>query len=245
MNQEDKERINDLDARIMTGDLKAKIEWASLFQMRLFNEVTPEIAERIVRYYEEGIGKYDVAALNLGALYYNGVLVPRDFAKAVQYYQMAADAEDDWIAAIACADLGYCYAYGREIPKDMKKAYESWLKGTERAPYSVNFYKLGDMYRFGNYVEKDAQKAFEYYEKAYEAIEKREENREVRGDILKRLGECWLYGTGTPVNVDKALDFLKEAKDLKETDAENGDPFAEGIADKIQAEIETAESKKK
>lgn len=55
------------------------------------------------------------AALNLGALYYEGNFIERDFKKAIHLYELATESDDNETRVRAWCNLGYCYYYGRDI----------------------------------------------------------------------------------------------------------------------------------
>src|SRR6516165_6331752 len=71
----------------------------------------------------------DASAMNsLGALYYNGQGVARDFAKAREWYQKAADKGD----AIAMTSLGWLYQNGQGVAQDLAKAREWYEKAADK-----------------------------------------------------------------------------------------------------------------
>lgn len=244
MNREDAhKKLKELELRIPFGYIGDKLEWCLLYEFSLHDEITTEAALQMQQYYTEGaeLG-IPMAALNLGAMYYSGDLIPRDYRRAFQYYKIAAEQnEEPQIAAIAYANMGYCYMYGRDVPVDEAKAYECFQKGSETYPYIVNFYKLGDMYRYGIYVVQNDIMAWKYYKEALDHLNDNEDNRQNAGDILKRIGECWLYGIGVKKNTERALDYFYDAKEMLEVEARTGNVFAEGIIRKLDQDIAEAE----
>lgn len=56
---------------------------------------------------------------DLGTMYYNGEVVPKDYAKALEWFTKAAEQGDAW----AQAKLGFTYHMGRGVPEDDVMAY--------------------------------------------------------------------------------------------------------------------------
>jgi TPR repeat protein len=133
------------------------------------NAVTPEKADMALRYLNTLAEKNDHdALLSLGALYYTGLgdLIRQDYAKAMSYYEKAAEISElrnDW----ALNNLGYCHYYGRNGKVDYEKAYSCFaLSAMYGNPNAM--YKLGDMYYSGNFVDKDFTASFYWYTMAKE-----------------------------------------------------------------------------
>ncbi|MDO8312300.1 MAG: tetratricopeptide repeat protein, partial [Sideroxyarcus sp.] len=95
----------------------------------------------------------------LGWMYANGVGVPEDRMKAIEWYQKAAAQG----YAPGQYSLGLQYATG--VPKDAAKAVE-WYQKAAGQGYSPAQSMLGNAYANGEGVEKDAPKAVEWYQKA-------------------------------------------------------------------------------
>jgi TPR repeat protein len=101
------------------------------------------------------------AQFNLGSMYHKGEGVPKDAAKAVEWYQKPAEQGN----AVAQSNLGSMYDEGEGVPKDAAKAVEWWQKAAEQGNALAQI-KLGDAFQWGWGVKKNAAKAFELYEKA-------------------------------------------------------------------------------
>ena len=232
--------LKNLERKILKRDFQSMERWATFFAFDHPELVTDKIAKRIVRFYKMAISKNNSRAmLNLGALYYNGVFVQRDFSKAVKLYKIAAVGSDSNIAARAICNLGYCYYYGRSVAVDKSKAFSYYLKGVLLYNDPNCLYKLGDMYRYGECVEKDEKMAYTLYVKAHSVHLYFEE---VFADILVRLGECELYGIGTRKDVTSALKRLTLAEGyLYEKIHIKKDPFAHQVLAKVKGLIQTAE----
>ena len=63
------------------------------------------------------------AMTNIGELYRHGRGVPQDSARAMEWFQKAADLGSDW----AMCGIGILYADGKGVAKDDAKAME-WFK---------------------------------------------------------------------------------------------------------------------
>ncbi|MBQ9365244.1 MAG: sel1 repeat family protein [Schwartzia sp.] len=116
MTKEDKYRMKTLEQCIEDGELEAMFTYAQLYVNEYPEEVTEEIAEKIVKCYETCMEAGNLtAALNLGALYYEGNFIERDFKKAIHLYELATESDDNETRVRAWCNLGYCYYYGRDI----------------------------------------------------------------------------------------------------------------------------------
>jgi len=232
--------LRGLKRRIKKLDVYAMEAWATFFAFDHPELVTGSMAKRIVLFYKLAVRKkISRAMLNLGAIYYNGVIVRQDFAKALNLYEMAANSGDPVVAARAVSNLGYCYYYGRSVAVDKEKAFSYFLGGVQKYNDPNCLYKLGDMYRYGECIEKDERKAYDLYRKAYAADES---SRDFCGDILLRLGECELCGVGTEQDVVSAKSrFALAETDLCERLYIKKDPFAKATLAKVKKLMQTAE----
>lgn len=101
------------------------------------------------------------AMLAVGALYEQGVGVPRHFTKAFEWYGKAANAGNKE----ALYRVGVCYEIGVGTTADMDKALEAYTRAAALA-FSPAQYKLANMYLKGYGVSKDEAKGFDYLSKA-------------------------------------------------------------------------------
>ena len=60
--------------------------------------------------------------------YYNGEGIPQNYAKAVEWYQKAADQGD----AVAQFNLGFCYENGQGVYKSKKEALKWYQKAADQ-----------------------------------------------------------------------------------------------------------------
>lgn len=92
--------------------------------------------------------------LNLAKKHLLGNGVPKDYAKAVELLNQAADKGN----VEAIADLGAIYYRGTLAPKDLVKAYKLTNIAAARG-YSKAIFILAEMYRTGEGVQKNKNKA--------------------------------------------------------------------------------------
>ena len=237
MSADDKFRIKVLEQRIATGDLEAMMEYSQHYQIHWPEYVTPAIAQKIVECYETCINAGNLtAALNLGAMYYGGEFIPRDFKKAIHYYEQATQSDEEEIQLRAWSNLGYCYYYGRDIPVDDEKAFNCYMRAAIQRDANA-LYKIGDMYRYGRYVNKDEQMALLFY---HQALNEVYETQPVFADIAKRIGECALYGIGMDKDIYMALKMLTKSELATYTKIKERDPFAASLLPKIQKMLNEA-----
>ena len=206
--------------------------------------VTKEQADMALRYLNSLAEKGDhQALLSLGALHYTGLgdSVPQDYAKAMDYYEKAAESselKDDW----ALNNLGYCHYYGRAGKVDYKKAYSCFAMSAMYGNPNA-MYKLGDMYYDGKYVGKDVDASFYWYSLARE--QKSDSDTDYRGflaaSIAMRLGRAFLFGEGTEIDLIHALFELRTAEALFYNQILIGDEFSRGQLPKTQKLIKTAQ----
>ncbi|RIA80425.1 hypothetical protein C1645_838719 [Glomus cerebriforme] len=96
--------------------------------------------------------------------------------------------------------IGDCYHLGKNIKKDINKAFEWYKKSSERGNISA-MYELGHCYC---YEHKDEKKAFEFYLKSAEGGDKY---------ALCKVGDYYYYGRSILKDEIKAFEwYLKAAK---------------------------------
>ena len=128
-----------------------------------------------------------------------------DYAKAMEYYQQAADAGNPE----GLRGLGALYANGEGVEPDYDRAIELFqLAAAQGDGKSANY--IGVLHQLGLGAEQDLGKAMEYYEKA--------------GDLGYSGGYKTLavmYDLGSEVEPDpaKAAEFYLKAADLGDADA--------------------------
>ena len=71
---------------------------------------------------------YDKAQQELGAYYYDGEMVQKDYTKAAEWFRKAAEQGN----AEAQYRLGMCYKYGEGVERDSAKSAEWFRKAAEQ-----------------------------------------------------------------------------------------------------------------
>ncbi len=233
---EERWRIADLERRIEEDDdVDAMVEWAAFWA---FNKrewpLSEDTKAKVLEYYEEGVRcGNQLACLNLGAIYNEGVLVKRDYERSAELYRIASEIEDDnAIAAMAITNLGYYYYYDFAGKQDYRKAFNCFLQGALRYSNANAYYKLGDMYRYGHFVDQDDKMAFELYMKAFNC---EDDGNFFKADVAYRLGDCFLNGIGCQKDLFAALTVLEISErhfyeKIKRRDREASEKFPKMMA---------------
>jgi hypothetical protein len=127
----------------------------------------------------------------------------RDYALAKYWYERAARNGD----ANAMANLGYMYAHGNGMPVDGEKAVKWYTLASANGSY-LAMGNLAYLYLTGIFVGKaNPEKAVQLYEKAIEM--------EPTAECYKYdLGACYENGTGTPVDMERAIALYQDAARL-------------------------------
>lgn len=178
----------------------------------------PDVSDFLIDLYLSEIAEGNAEAMcSLGALYYTGRGGEQDYAKAVEYYTMAAEKGNRQ----AQENLGYCYYYGRSVDIDYKKAYHYFVKGALDGHLN-SLYKIGDMYKNGYYVEQDEKEAFLLYMRCLDTMTD-ETAQGIAGPVYLRLGDAFLYGKGTEEDSKTALICYQKAEVFLRDMIMNGD----------------------
>src|SRR6266496_2612085 len=98
---------------------------------------------------------------SLGAMYYYGKGVPKDYIEAVRWFQKSAEQED----SNAQYTLSRMYHLGQGLPQDDSEAARWYRKSAEQG-YPQAQYDLGYMYYYGYGVAQDRVEATRLFEKA-------------------------------------------------------------------------------
>jgi uncharacterized protein len=102
-------------------------------------------------------------ALATWYLYGKDGIVPKDFGKAVELLQAAA--ETHYVDALY--DLAVCYANGEAVEKSPEKAFELYLQAALHGDAKAIF-KVGRSYFYGHGVAQDQRVANIWLDRAYE-----------------------------------------------------------------------------
>ncbi len=93
----------------------------------------------------------------LALIYYNGTNTEIDYAKAMQYFQLAAAQG----YAPAMYNLGQMYYAGKGIPQDYKEAFNFFEQAAAQG-YSKALFNVGIMYAKGEGTEKNFGMSYVY-----------------------------------------------------------------------------------
>lgn len=198
----------------------------------IFNYMKKEPMPSAVRELVEGIllqgidEGSNVAACNLGSLYYTGMIGEQSYTKAKEYYGIAAENGD----YDALENLGFCYYYAKESDEDLYKAFTCFAKGAFLGR-GTSLYMMADMYRKGEYVTKDERTAYHIYSNCIDMIsDDSEAAEEYRAEVYVRYAECYLTGTGCETDSTAALFWAQRAEFEFRVREKNHRPYArEGI----------------
>ncbi len=160
-------------------------------------EATPSPEKRLMELQKQADSGDAEAQYNLGLMYSEGDGVPKNAAKAVEWYQKAAAQGNEK----AQYNLGWMYYFGEGVPKNAAKAVEWWQKAAAQGDAKAQ-YNLGGMYNRGDGVPKDAAKAVEWYQKAA---------AQGNADAQFSLGFMYAKGEGVPKNAAKAVEWYQKA----------------------------------
>lgn len=195
-------------------------------------EMHPEVAKYLIDYFTYSISQGSGAsACTLGAMYYNGRGVEKDYLKAIELYELSASRGN----VDAVENLGYCYYYGRDGKVDYKKAFEYFTKASVAGSLNAT-YKIGDMYKNGYYVEKDENWAFRVYDNLYSIIMDADDDiyDDVGGPLLFRVAECYHNGIGVKKDEKIALHYYNKAEMLLIKKIINGGVHLKGTLRALQ-----------
>jgi len=135
----------------------------------------------------------------LGVMYENGNYVEKDLAKAINWYEKAAEQNNAW----GLYNLGEKYYEGTYFNQNYVKAYELYMKAANQN-HSNAQNKLGIIYDNGYGVEIDSIEAFKWFEKAAN-------NGFHWGQ--SNLANMYYNGVGTEKNYQKAYELYKKASE--------------------------------
>lgn len=213
----DELRDEDLMDDLITADeLMAEEDYESVFEWAFEHHeesepMGPAQIQKVMECYRFCMN-YDMpmAAFNLGTIYFNGKYVPKDYAEAAKLYETAAKGG----VSQGYYNVGYSFYHGLHQDKDLKTAYEWFLKGALLYNNSSCLCQLGDMYLKGEAVPKDPVAAFRLYERAMNTdleMEEEENRFYYGGDIKVRVARCLYAGIGCQQDLPEAHRLIHEA----------------------------------
>jgi uncharacterized protein len=137
------------------------------------------------------------ATLYAGLLTFYGQGVPRDYAKAREWYEKAAAAGHPR----AMANIGVLYVNGEGVPRDYARARE-WYDKAIAAGNAAAMTNMGVLYMNGWGVPLDYARAREWYEKAIAAGDDR---------AMNNVGLLYQNGWGVPQDYARAREWYEKA----------------------------------
>ena len=177
-------------------------------------------AEKAIEYLKKAHELGDIAAAyRIGALYHEGKLLPKDYKKAIEWFNKGIENN----CTFSMLSLYWIYYTDNPDTKDFhddNKAYNLLKKAMSHGDGDA-YSMLGYWYTVGKYVEKDDQKAFELYKKAAELGST---------DGMLNTGVNYLAGRGTAKDVDAAEEIWIKAAERGNAEAANrlADSYSDG-----------------
>ena len=149
-----------------------------------------------------------------GAKYY----AAQDYGTAIEYYRLAAAMGN----TDSVSNLGYCYMYGRSIPKNMSLAMAYFRAAAGRGCIDA-LYKLGSIYKYGaDGIAPDAELSLYYYLQAKAAIDHAYVPREDYPSLCYSLAQEMMPGGQMMGDLRSAYHYLQDARLGFELELENG-----------------------
>lgn len=153
---------------------------------------------KAISFYKLAIERdYLASTANLGFIFERGADgIPIDYASALHYYQLGADAG----VPQAINNLGALYFSGIEVEKDFDKAIVLYKQAADlgNAQAADN---LGNIYSSDDIVTRDTIQACDYYQQAYDM--------QYTGSYFN-YARCYFYGRGRHYDINKAIQILEE-----------------------------------
>jgi TPR repeat protein/S1-C subfamily serine protease len=169
-------------------------------------DLSPE--EKFTKLQKEAEEGDPIAQFNLAMKYESGDGVPKDIAKAIEWYKKSSNQGN----AAAQSNLGYIYYIGTDVSKNFPVAFDLIQKASAQNEPSAQF-RLGIIYAYSTDIPKDNLKALEWIEKSA-----------TQGYVPaeRRLGALYFSGDlGVYKDINKAMYWQeKAANDGNATDKE-------------------------
>jgi TPR repeat protein len=138
------------------------LEGASNIIFKTIHQMDPDTQKNAFAVIRSGAVHGDAESMNnLGTLYGEGLGVPKDYAAARLWYEIAAHKG----SALAMYNLGEYFEHNRGVPQDYTKARDWYEKAAAKGDWGAML-NLGRLYANGRGVPQDWTKAREWWEKA-------------------------------------------------------------------------------
>lgn len=168
-----------------------------------------------------------LAQFHLGAAYFTGQGVEKNYAQAVLWFQKSANQGN----AKAQAMLGVVYSEDNGVPQDYKKAAEWYGKAAEQGNDIAQLF-LGNLHVNGNGVPQDYKKAAKWYRKAAE---------QGNAAAQSNLAAMYYNGLGVSLDYDKSVEWYIKAAKQGNSEATKNLPIAEAALKHHLQDIAIAE----
>src|SRR3989338_8614904 len=141
--------VKALETLVDKWDSNAQFDLAQMYEGGQ-NGVSQDL-KKAISLYEQAANQCHIGAKKtLGALYFDGQIVPKDLKKALEWYEKAALQGD----ITAQETLGNIYFDGQIVPKDLEKAF-GWYEKAALQGHANSQRNLGLMYSLGLGVTQD------------------------------------------------------------------------------------------
>jgi TPR repeat protein len=161
--------------------------------------------------------KHALAQFELGAMYYDGVGVDRDFPTALQWFLAAAQQGN----TESELNLGTMYSLGQGVDPDPEKSFQWYLRAATKNQVLGEF-RVGLMLYEGMGVKQDYATAFQYLYKAAK-----------KGDARAQfnIGVMYFKGEGVSQSYSEAFRYYRLASDQNHVEATHNTAlmFEEGL----------------
>ena len=169
----------------------------------------------------------DYVQYRIGKMFALGYGTEQNYSKAFGWFEKSAAAGNKF----AQYSLGSLYFYGNGTPQNYEKAFEYFkLSADQDNAYAC--YEAAKMLRDGIGVEKNPEQAENYFRSAYNGFSKiAADNPDDK--ILYRLGVMTFSGTGSEVDRELGLEYIKQSAEL-------GNEYAQAFLDNGNRYVQTA-----
>jgi len=171
------------------GDPEAQFQVAE--QLRHGHGVARNPDSALAWYLKAAAKAHVGAQYALGTLYANGEGVAVDFARAAEWYKLAARLGGNADAEFALAQL---YYDGRGVENDPSEAI-AWYRKAADGGHPAAQYILGDIYRTGWNVEADPAQAYKWFTLAMRrraeamAVNRRFDPEKARAELIRTMSQ--------------------------------------------------------
>ncbi|MEH6632160.1 MAG: tetratricopeptide repeat protein [Halopseudomonas aestusnigri] len=219
------------------GDAKAQYSIGKLYETADLDG-GPKYQEAIKWYIKAADQGITAAQNNLGRLFTQGLGVEEDRAKAVTYWQLAAQSKH----AMAQYNLGLAYFRGEGVEQNLEQAV-FWFHQSANNGVGGAQYALGEVYRLGLSVPKDLMEAKKWYQKSADTGNKRAavKIKEMDVDIAEATQHAEKLAAETPMTTTEVELISKRSELLIEEEAANSAAQTEGdIATSPEVEVSSS-----